>query len=94
MEYLALNETWENLQELHLKDNPDIGDLGAYALSFNKTWKSLQHVFLNNSGVQTPGYKFIRLNRIWKRCVLKIDEEMMIYETRNANSKSIRNNIK
>ena len=93
MECLALNETWKNLQELHLKDNPEIGDLGAYALSLNKTWKRLQHVFLNNSGVKTPGYKFVRFNRIWKRCVLKIDEEIMLYETRNTNSRII-NNIK
>ena len=72
--FLSANESWKMLQELHLQDNPLIGELGAMTLSYNVKWKALNHLNLINSNVGRLGIEFLRRNKVWKTCFLQVDD--------------------
>ena len=65
---LVENESWENIKELHLQDNPMVGDQGAIWLSSSLQWKKLRKLFLFNSNVGDLGIKFLkrRANLSWQ----------------------------
>ena len=65
--WLALNESWKNIEVLDLSYNPSIGDRGAITLSFNQTWTKLKRLSVADCGLGTLGLMSLKRNKNFHR---------------------------
>ena len=78
---LALNESWKNLQEIHLDENPLFGDQGLAILASNNFWENLRKLSILNCGVGPLG-----LNNFNRSKLSRIQQFFYIHDSSPAHN--------
>ena len=67
-----MNESWRNLEELDLNENPLVGDLGVAYLSLNKIWVCLKQFSIEGCNIGVLGRTFLQRNPTLRALIPKL----------------------